>query len=101
MAYQMLQSEIKKLHAVYTATVEGEDAESEMLVAAESLGYSVEDETETPNREPTGGHVHHIHLVKRETAENGREIVHETWAHCNHPGASLCHRRGEWFCYFL
>jgi hypothetical protein len=101
MVYQMPQSEIKKLYAAYTAAVEGVDAESEMLVAAESLGYSVEDENDTPNRESTGGHVHNIHLVKRETAENGRVIIHEIWAHCNHPGASLCHHRGEWFCYFL
>lgn len=98
---QMLKSEIKKLHAVYMATDEGADAEAEMLEAAESLGYFVEDETFTPNSDPTGGHVHNIHLVKREPAENGREIVREVWAHCNHPGASLCHHRGEWFCYFL
>ena len=101
MVYQMPQSEIKKLHAVYTATAEGKDAEAAMIEAAEDRGYFVTDETNTPTAE--GGYVHNIRLTKIEENPKNPALVieHCGWAHCNHPPMQHRHRRSEWYCYFL
>ena len=97
--YNMPKAIQNKLHDVYTREADPMAAEQAVIDAASELGYEVEDERESRNREE-GGFMWNVKLVKREPGKYG-DVCHVGWAHFNHPADKYAHRRDEWYMYFL
>ena len=97
--YQMPKAIQNKLHDIYTLEENPIAAEQAVIDAASELGYEVEDERESRNREE-GGFMWNVKLVKREPGKYG-DVLHVGWAHFNHPADQYAKRRDEWYMYFL
>ena len=97
--YNMPKAIQNRLHDIYEKEENPIAAEQAVIDAASELGYEVEDERESRNREE-GGFMWNVKLVKREPGKYG-DVCHVGWAHFNHPGDKYAHRRDEWYMYFL